>query len=206
MLNHGEGDNQGHAAWLVQSSARASTAGIPFYVGSNGKRAELRETPDRAWVEAAQGLYQKVAERGARRAPQCVQRDVRRAQQTMPWTVEVRRRIGRFLFGARAELGEPLFLTLSPTTRRNGLCSRHRCADPAATGMSGPWFARDSPRVWETADVHIQLPSYDAWRRLTARDPWAVVAFQAMVRFVFGTLLGLRMCFRCPNCTFRDHS
>ena len=138
-----------------------------------GKRAELKETPDHAWVEAAQGLYKKLQKGvSAVRRNVCkpinydarklwyakdltlpeqeLLREVRHTQQTMPGTVEVRRRIGRFLFGARVELGEPLFLTLPPTTRHNDLClkfSRHRRADPAATGMSGPWFARDSPRV-----------------------------------------------------------
>ncbi|CAJ1326993.1 unnamed protein product, partial [Effrenium voratum] len=125
------------------------------------KRAELKETPDQAWVEAAQGLYKKL-QKGvcivrrnvckpinydARKLwyakdltlpEQELLREVRRTEQTMPGTVEVRRHVGRFLFGARVELGEPLFLTLSPTAWRNGLClkfSRYRRADPEQQGM-----------------------------------------------------------------------
>ena len=79
-------------------------------------------------------------------------RDIRHTQMTLPGTVEVRRRIGRFLFGARVELGEPIFMTLSPTTRHNALClrlSRYRQHDPGA----GPLSGKHVPSVWEEAEA-----------------------------------------------------
>ena len=122
----------------------------------------------------------------------------------MPGTIEVRRRIGRFLFGARVEMGEPLFITISPTTRHNTLCikfSRYRAADPGGAEEG----ARDRPKLWDTAEANIEVPPYDTRRQLTARDPWAVVlSFQTVVRCIFAKLLGIRMCFRCPACDCRD--
>ena len=61
------------------------------------------------------------------------------------------------------------------------------------------------PRVWEEAEVIVPVPEYETRRQTSVRDPWAVdIAFQCMVRFVFAELLGIRMCFRCPNCSCRD--
>ena len=100
--------------------------------------------PSHEWVTAAKSLYQKLQNGhyevpGGRLKPinydtrklffakdltpqeSQLLKDVRQAQQTMPGTIESRRRIGQFLFGARVELGEPLFLTLSPTMRHNAL-------------------------------------------------------------------------------------
>ena len=51
---------------------------------------------------------------------------------------------------------------------------RYRREGPAAASVSGPWFARSSPNMWETADVQIELPHYDVRREFTARDPLAV--------------------------------
>ena len=100
-------------------------------------------------------------------------RDIRHTQMTLPGTVEVRRRIGRFLFGARVELGEPI----SPTTRHNALClrlSRYRQHDPGA----GPLSGKHMPRLWEEAEVIVPVPEYETRRQTTVRDPWAVdIAF-----------------------------
>ena len=95
-------------------------------------------------------------------------------------------------------------MTLSPTTRHNALClrlSRYRQHDPGA----GPLSGKHVPRVWEEAEVIVPVPEYETRRQTSVRDPWAVdIAFQCMVRFVFAELLGIRMCFRCPNCSCRD--
>ena len=204
-----------------------SVCQAPLYRAWRPKTNALQATPAHEWVEAAKALYQKL-QKGkyltagktlkpinydARKlwfaegltAPEAqLLRDIRHAQMTLPGTVEVRRRIGRFLFGARVELGEPIFMTLSPTTRHNALClrlSRYRQHDPGA----GPLAGKHVPRVWEEAEVILPVPDYETRRQTSVRDPWAVdIAFQSMVRFVFAELLGLRICFRCPNCSCRD--
>ena len=204
-----------------------SVCQAPLYRAWTSKTHALQATPAHEWVEAAKALYQKL-QKGkyltsgktlkpinydARKlwfaegltAPEAqLLRDIRHMQMTLPGTVEVRRRIGRFLFGARVELGEPIFMTLSPTTRHNALClrlSRYRQHDPGA----GPLSGKHVPRVWEEAEVIVPVPEYETRRQTSVRDPWAVdIAFQCMVRFVFAELLGIRMCFRCPNCSCRD--
>ena len=183
--------------------------------------------PATEWVKAAKGLYQKLQSGvylSPRGVPKPIQydtrklryakgltatedqllQDVRSIQTQIPGTIETRRRIGRFLFGARVEMGEPLFVTISPTTRHNCLCikfSRYRKADPG----SGPCHGAAEPPLWETAAVNIDIPSYTTRKQLAARDPWAVVlSFQTVVRCIFAKLLDIRMCFECPNCQCRD--
>ena len=197
-----------------------SVCQAPLYRAWRSQTNALQATPAHEWVEAAKALYHKL-QKGkyltsgktlkpinydARKlwfaegltAPEAqLLRDIRHTQMTLPGTVEVRRRIGRFLFGARVELGEPIFMTLSPTTRHNALClrlSRYRQHDPGA----GPLSGKHVPRVWEEAEVIVPVPEYETRRQTSVRDPWAVdIAFQCMVRFVFAELLGVRMCFRC---------
>ena len=191
------------------------------------QRQAIATTPMLKWVQAARGLYNKLRSgtyttasgkpkpihfdtrklpyaRGLTTDEKELLQDVKGMQGHMPGTIEVRRRIGRFLFGARVEMGEPLFITISPTTRHNSLCikfSRYRAADPGGTAEG----ARECPRLWETAEATIDVPPYDTRRQLTARDPWAVVlSFQTVVRCIFAKLLGIRMCFRCPACDCRD--
>ena len=191
------------------------------------QRQAIATTPMLKWVQAARGLYNKLRSgtyttaggkpkpihfdtrklpyaRGLTTDEKELLQDVKGMQGHMPGTIEVRRRIGRFLFGARVEMGEPLFITISPTTRHNTLCikfSRYRAADPGGTAEG----ARDRPRLWETAEATIDVPPYDTRRQLAARDPWAVVlSFQTVVRCIFAKLLGIRMCFRCPACNCRD--
>eukprot|EP00435_Cladocopium_sp_Y103_P052239 s3057_g16.t1 len=171
------------------------------------------------WVQAAEGLYQKLRKghyqydtrklwyaKGLTTAEKELLQDVRTIQQCIPGTIEARRRIGRFLFGARVELGEPLFITISPTTRHNAFCikfSRYRRSDPGAGEHGG----KNTPPLWEEATTECTLPSHALRRVITARDPWAVVlSFQTIVRFIFARLLGIDMCFRCPNFTCRNRS
>ena len=47
--------------------------------------------------------------------------EMRISQKQLPGTTETRRRIGQYLFGARVEYGDPLFITLTPTMRHNAL-------------------------------------------------------------------------------------
>ena len=191
------------------------------------QRQAIAPVPTLKWVQAARGLYNKLRSgtyitaggkpkpiqfdtrklpyaRGLTTDEKELLQDVKGMQGHMPGTIEVRRRIGRFLFGARVEMGEPLFITISPTTRHNTLCikfSRYRAADPGGAEEG----ARDRPKLWDTAEANIEVPPYDTRRQLTARDPWAVsLSFQTGVRCIFAKLLGIRMCFRCPACDCRD--
>ena len=191
------------------------------------QRQAIAPVPTLKWVQAARGLYNKLRSgtyitaggkpkpihfdtrklpyaRGLTTDEKELLQDVKGIKGHMPGTIEVRRRIGRFLFGARVEMGEPLFITISPTTRHNTLCikfSRYRAADPGGAEEG----ARDRPKLWETAEANIEVPPYETRRQLTARDPWAVVlSFQTVVRCIFAKLLGIRMCFLCPACDCRD--
>ena len=77
-------------------------------------------------------------------------------QRTMPGTIEVRRRIGRYLFGARVEFGEPLFITISPTMRHNALSlklSRYRTADPGRSACPESF----NPPVWESHGTEKEI-------------------------------------------------
>ena len=78
--------------------------------------------------------------------------------------------------------------------------------DPAAGDMAGPWFARDAPQVWETAEADVELPGYDTRRELTARDPWAVVTASKPWCGSCSAPCSACLCFRCPNCTCRDQT
>ena len=162
--------------------------------------AQPEEAPRATYVEAAAALYKKLSrgyykpKEGIRKPIQYDTRKlwfaegltapekellqaVRHKQQMLPGTVEVRRRIGQFLFGARVELGEPLFITVSPTMRHNGLVvkfMRYLHSDPAAKDTEHAAFARNQPGVWEAADTTVAFPTYVARRAASARDPWAV--------------------------------
>ncbi|CAL1151362.1 unnamed protein product, partial [Cladocopium goreaui] len=162
-----------------------SVCQAPLYRAWRSKTNALQATPAHEWVEAAKALYHKL-QKGKYLTP---------GKTLKPINYDARK-----LWFAE----EPIFMTLSPTTRHNALClrlSRYRQHDPGA----GPLSGKHVPRVWEKAEVIVPVPEYETRRQTTVRDPWAVdTAFQCMVRFVFAELLGIRMCFRCPNCSCRD--
>ena len=76
---------------------------------------------------------------------------------TCAGTQQIRLDIGHALFGARVEYGDPLFITISPSSRHSGLCirfSRYRNCDPAivherrhGTGIR-PWHSAQKPSLW----------------------------------------------------------
>ncbi|CAK9016870.1 ATP-dependent DNA helicase [Durusdinium trenchii] len=201
-------------SWDLVSSLRRLTFKWHSVWNTPLWRKELLETtPLHEWVQAAKALYHKLQKGTYLTAGNHIKpinydarklwfasnltqpeiqllRDIRQAQQLLPGTVEVRRRIGRFLFGARVHLGEPIFITVSPTTRHNAVClkmSRYRANDPGA----GHCCAKDDPKVWEDTTVTIPVPDYETRRCSAVRDPWCVnVAFQSMIGFVFAELLG----------------
>ena len=84
--------------------------------------------------------------------------------------------------------------------------------DPAITLANPefhPWIGHDKPSLltqWpENKDVmetvEMDLPEYDLWKLMLARDPLcAVDAFQVTIRIVVARLVGLRICPEGPNC------
>ena len=140
-------------------------------------------------------------------------KDLTFLQKKFAGTQEVRLMIGHALFGARIEFGDPLFITISPSSRHSGLCaklSRYMEADPAIRcnlddrTSYAPWRDAKRPRIWkhDSKDaVIVELPEYTVRRAAMARDPWAVVqAFLHSVKFVIPRALGMQMCPLCPRC------
>ncbi len=140
-------------------------------------------------------------------------RDMTFLSSTVAGTQQIRLEIGHALFGARVEFGDPLFLTISPSSRHSGMCvrlSRYRSSDPAilcdkAPSTSVPaWAGASAPKIWKEQSgnaVIMDLPPYTLRRIIVARDPWAVMQnFELSIKYVLPRLTGLRMCVDCPNC------
>ena len=134
---------------------------------------------------------------------------------TMPGTLPVRRLMGHCGTGARVNHGEALFLTWSPNEQQSALVlrlMRNRAQDPMLQGDSAEDAAlremstRDAPAITEEANdsCTFELPLYHTRRKLTARDPRAVVAaYTYEVKFKLPWLLGLRACPYCPHCNVK---
>jgi hypothetical protein len=61
------------------------------------------------------------------------------------------------------------------------------------------WHRRK--RKIDEAEIELPLPSYESRRAVEARDPLAVMdAFTVHARLRLPTILGVRMCPRCPQC------
>ena len=80
------------------------------------------------------------------------------------------------------------------------------CDDPFVAGESRrqQWARRHSPSLepspFDVFDVNI--PGYDTRRLFLAEDPVAAAnAFFVQIRTVLATMLGVRMCPRCPQCS-----
>ena len=130
-------------------------------------------------------------------------------------TQQIRLQIGHALFGARVEYGDPIFLTISPSSRRSGMCvrlSRYREIDPALEKAAddpcnrSPWHRANRPTIWANdAVASFDLPEYAVRQLIAARDPWAVVLnFTHSIKFVGARLQGIRMCPNCPRCNATD--
>ena len=117
------------------------------------------------------------------------------------------------LSSALVEFGDPLFLTISPSSRHSGMCirlSRYRRNDPAMLHDKNPsisvprWAGAEQPKIWRQeskAHVTIDIPDYTLRRVIAARDPWAVMQiFTLSIKYVLPRLIGLQMCLDCPNC------
>ena len=124
-------------------------------------------------------------------------KDVAFLSSQIPGTQQIRLDIGHALFGARIEFGDPLFITISPSTRHSALCirlSRYRRNDPAiadaassTTAGVGPWTKFDKPKLYQEQPnnaVVFDVPDYKTRKIMVARDPWAVVlAFKHSLKY-----------------------
>ena len=132
---------------------------------------------------------------------------------TCAGTQEIREQIGQCLFGARVEFGDPLFITISPSSRHSAMTlrlSRYRRSDPAmlydrsAENSVPAWAGIDVPKIWQeldSEDVGVDIPPYTLRRIMAARDPSAVMqSFTVSIKFLLARLLGMRMCPECPHC------
>ena len=107
-------------------------------------------------------------------------RDLTFLSSTCAGTQEIRIMIGHSLFGARVEYGEPLFLTISPSSRHSALtvrCSRYRKSDPAMVFDPQPktsvpaWAGQFVPRLWQDVSqnhAEIDVPYYGLRRIIAA--------------------------------------
>ena len=132
---------------------------------------------------------------------------------TCAGTQQIRCKIGECLFGARVEFGDPLFITISPSSRHSAMTirlSRYRRSDPAMIYDSSPktsvpaWAGRETPSLWQAAggnEVFMDIPPYTLRRIMAARDPSAVMqSFSVSIKYLLPRLLGMRMCPQCPHC------
>jgi hypothetical protein len=122
--------------------------------------------------------------------------------------------MGHLFQSAAIMHGHGLFLTISPNERHSCLTlrlSRFRQGDPLL-GMSSDTERRkrfasaDAPSLFldhqsgfttdGTDAIDIDLPGFDFRREILCRDPLAPVA----VRLILASLLGRRMCTKCPAC------
>ena len=136
----------------------------------------------------------------------------------MPGTLPLRRLMGHCATGARIVHGEALFITWSPNEQQSALVLRlirNRRADPMLHGgLPEDELLRSIsdmhvPAITEEGsdEVRVNLPLYQSRRRLTARDPRAVVAaYMYEVKFKLPWLLGLRSCPYCPDCNLGDET
>ena len=85
---------------------------------------------------------------------------------TCAGTSQIRIMIGHSLFGARVYFDEPLFLTISPSSRHNALtirCPRYRASDPAMkhctpqTKTLETWCGQYVPQCGKTVRVNMWL-------------------------------------------------
>ena len=126
----------------------------------------------------------------------------------IPGTQEIRTEIGHLGFWAGVNYGSGIFCTISPGERHNYSAirlSRYRQDDPfvAKDINRKKWASNDSPSLEPLPqDVfEVNVPGYDTRQLYLAEDPLAAAnAFFVQIRILLATMLGVRMCPRCPDC------
>ncbi|CAE7860116.1 esrp2 [Symbiodinium microadriaticum] len=136
--------------------------------------------------------------------------DFRFRTQSLPGTQEIRARIGRVGFWGSVVYGCGVFMTVTPGERQNYLAvrfSRARLRDPHVQhgefSKKRVWFGRDAPSLEPKSEDRfgVDIPGYDLRRLLLTQDPLAAaLAFGIQIRVILASLLGFRMCARCPQC------
>ena len=141
----------------------------------------------------------------------------------------LRRRMGHILFGFRCVYGECIFITVSPNRRHSSLIlrlSRARVNDtglfdrdpmsPDTARRTSYWrhryAASRSPPIFgattymqdptgSATEAEVPLPEWCVRQQWLAQDPLASVHYYLVImRIVVPAALGIRMCFRCPDC------
>ena len=140
---------------------------------------------------------------------------------TLSGSQELRLQMGHCLTGANVVHGTGVFITISPSERHSGLTLRLlrkrandpwlQYGEPNFKALMQKLAAADYPSLetvtkeWaETNDcdyAEVALPEYELRRQAITNDILCCVeAFLVLVKVVLATLLGIRMCPKCPHC------
>ena len=144
---------------------------------------------------------------------------------TLAGAQELRLQMGHCLTGANIVYGTGVFITISPSERHSGLTLRLlrkrandpwlKYGEPDFKTLMQKLAAADYPsletptREWADANdcdyAEIGLPEYKLRRQAVSNDILCCVeAFLVLVKVVLATLLGIRMCPKCPHCNAND--
>lgn len=134
----------------------------------------------------------------------------------LPGNPMTRKLMGQAQFGARVVYGDCVFMTISLNEQHSALVLRlfrARRSDPflLTAGMrenkTSEWIGEDNPKLEEPEEgvVELPVPSAAIRAQLAAQNPHSVMAaFQIEVRMRLAQLLGVKMCFHCPDCSCQD--
>ena len=144
---------------------------------------------------------------------------------TLSGAQELRLQMGHCLTGANIVYGTGVFITISPSERHSGLTLRLirkrandpwlKYGEPDFKDLMRKVAAVDYPSLetvtQEWADTNhceyaeVALPEYKLRRQVISNDILCCVeAFLVLVKVVLATLLGIRMCPKCPHCNAND--
>ena len=144
---------------------------------------------------------------------------------TLSGAQELRLQMGHCLTGANIVYGTGVFITISPSERHSGLALRllrKRASDPWLQygepnfkALMQKLAAADYPSLetvteeWAASNdceyAEVSLPEYKLRRQAISNDILCCVeAFLVLVKVVLATLLGIRMCPKCPHCNAND--
>ena len=130
--------------------------------------------------------------------------------QRVEGTQEIRRLMRWRLWSYGVTYGQSIFETFSPNEKHSLLMirlSRVRGCDSAmqAEDGTGRWVKRNSPSIeqdFEETEFALPLgaiPTYEARRRVTARDPLCCSdGFRVLCRLILRHVCGVRTCPYCP--------
>ena len=152
--------------------------------------------------------------RGLTKAQKHLLREMGFVAQKLSGTQELRVDFGHMLWGANSMYGLPVFITVSPSPRHSGLCLKLfrkrlndpylKYGDPELKEVLRGLAVVETPAIETAASedcVTIELPEYKLRRQALSNDVLCTVdAFIILVKVVLATLVGIRMCPKCPAC------